>query len=180
MSYHGTLNRLADDVQTRVLAVFEAWQTGVLTAEQFVQLAAAYVAQGNSRAVALGDLAAAAALSVELGAPQPTTGVNAPDDADRLREGLTTLVAAAVAGDITARLTRFARAEPSAAAQDAWVESFSRYEPVEGWKRQLDAGACELCQAWAADARVYSKKTKMLHHAGCQCTPQPVLRKDKK
>lgn len=179
MSYHGTLNRLAEDVQAKVLAVYEAWQEGRLTEDQFVQLAAAYVAQGNSRAVALADLAFATALTVELGAVQPTVGVVASDERDRLREGLLTLVAAAATVDITARLIRFAKAEATAAAQAAWSDAIGHSDYVEGWQRQLDADACELCQSWATGDRVFPKEVQMLHHPGCQCTPKPVLRKDK-
>lgn len=180
MSYHRTLERLTDDVQAKVLTVFEAWQAGRLTEDQFVQVAAVYVAQGNSRAVALADLAFAAALTVELGRPQASTGVTAADEQDRLREGLTTLAVAAASADVTARLVRFAKAEPSAAAQTSWSDALKHSDHVEGWTRQLDANACELCQSWATGDQVFPKDVQMIHHTGCQCTPKPVLRKDKK
>lgn len=180
MSYHGTLNRLTDDVQVKVLTAYESWQAGALTQDQFVELTAALIARANTRAVALADLALATTLSVELGQVRPTVGVQAPDDVERLRDAVTTLVVAAAAVDVTARLGRLATAEPAAAAQIAWIDGMGQWDDVEGWMRQLDADACELCQSWAADDVVFPTTTKMLHHPGCQCTPKPMTRKGKK
>lgn len=179
MSYHDTLNRLAENVQADVLAAFEAWQAGALTRDQFIELTAALIARANARAVALADLALASTLTVELGQVRPTVGVTAPDDQGRLRGAVTTLVVAAAAVDVTARLSRLATAEPAAAAQIAWVDGMGQWDDVEGWIRQLDADACELCQSWATDT-VFPTTTKMLHHPGCQCTPKPITRKGKK
>lgn len=180
MSYHGTLNRLTDDVQAKVLSAYAAWEADRLTRDQFVQLTAAHVAQGNTRAVALADLALATALSVELGTPQPTVGVSAPTDGDRLRRATRTLADLAVTADISARLARFATAEPTAAAANAWSDGIRQSDLVEGWSRRLDADPCELCQSWAAGDHVFPKTVGMLHHPGCQCTPKPVITNERK
>ncbi|MFC5337527.1 hypothetical protein [Leucobacter denitrificans] len=179
MSYHGTLERLTDDVQAKVLATFEAWQAGELTQDQFVQLAAAQVAQGNARAVTLADLALATELSVTLGTVQPTVGVVAPDDQDRLRDGLLTLALAAGTVDVTARLARFAFAEPAAAAQRGWNDAMRESGVVIGWVRRLDPGACELCASWARGGYMFPKDLTMIHHPGCRCTPQPITEEEK-
>ncbi len=178
MSYHGTLERLTDDVQAKVLTAFEAWQGGRLTQDQFVQLAAAYVAQGNARAVALADLALATELSVELGEAQPAIGVTATDDQHRLRDGLLTLVAAAGAVDITKRLARFATAEPAAAAQQAWNDAMNESVVVIGWYRRIEPDACELCQSWGRGQYVFPTTVTMIHHTGCRCTPKPVTEEE--
>ena len=175
MSYHRTLGRLADDVQAKVLTVYEAWQEGAINQDQFVQLVAAHIATGNSRAVALADLSLATALSIELGAAQPTVGLTPPDDVDRLREGALTLALAAGTVDITARLVRFATGETFSTALRAWGWGMQNTPVVVGWYRRLEADACDLCKDWAADGLVYDKDAPMFHHVGCQCTPQPVL-----
>ena len=160
------------------MASFEGWQAGKLTADQFVQVAALVVSRANARAVTLADMALAAALSVELGVAHPAAGVMPVADQERLRDGLRTLVAAHAAGDdVVARVERFAAAEPMAAAQRGWRDAMAEFDAVEGWVRQLDGDACELCQKWAGSDEVFPKTMTMNHHTGCQCTPKPVVRK---
>lgn len=179
MSYHGTLNRLADDAAAKVLGIYNAWLGGDLTDGQFVQLAAAHIGVANARAVTLGDMALAAALTVQLGSVQPVTGVQPADDHGRLVAALGTLVAAHVAGEvIQARVSRLAASEVLSAVQDGFHNAMLEYEMVEGWSRQADAGACELCTSWASGDNFFPKSVKMIHHAGCQCTAKPIVRKD--
>lgn len=177
MSYHGTLNRLTEDVQAKVLAVFEAWQEGRLTEDQFVQLAAAYVAQGNVRAVALADLSLATELSVELGVAQPAIGVAAKDNISEVRSELSGLLLTVAAGLVVERLSTFVSAQQARAAYEARQEALNGHEVVVGWERRTNPGACELCQDWAKGNRTFSLSVEMLHHKGCRCTQKPITKR---
>lgn len=177
MSYHDVLHKLTATVAQQVTAAYSSWLAGRLTRDEFVQLVALYIASGNQRAVAVADLALAAALSVELRAVQPVAGVTRPDDVERLQKGAQTLAERSDAGeDVTARLTRLATAEPVGAAAAAWSEGIRRNKNVTGWVRQLDSDPCELCQSWAQDGRVWPSDVTMLHHPGCECTPKPITK----
>ena len=177
MSYHATLAKLTDRTEQQVLATFTRWKEGKFSEDQFVQLVAAFIASANGRAVALADLALAAELSVQLRALEPALGIaSAANDQARLTKGAATLAVASNAGeDITERLTRFAFAEASSAAANAWSDGIARSEKVTGWVRKLDPDPCQLCVWWAREGQVWPKDHKMPTHKGDQCTPKPVV-----
>ena len=50
----------------------------------------------------------------------------------------------------------------------------SRSQLVEGWTRSV-SGACQLCNWWSRDGRVWPKDHTMPRHKGCRCTQNPVL-----
>jgi hypothetical protein len=177
VAYHDTLEKLTSQVEGQVVAALERWKAGALTEDQFVQIVAALIAISNGRAIALADLGLAAALSVSLGVAQPATGVGLKPSAQRLEKGTRTLTAAANAGnDITDRLTRFAHAEASNAAAEAWSDGITENKNVTGWVRQLDGDPCQLCVWWWREGQVWPKDHRMPHHKGCKCTPKPVTR----
>lgn len=73
------------------------------------------------------------------------------------------------------RLTRLARGEITHAAQDTTHEALAAEPAVDGWVRDLDAGACQLCQWWSRDGRVWDTGHQMPTHKGCSCRQLPVV-----
>jgi hypothetical protein len=177
MAYRDILVALSTDSRVKAVATLEAYVGGKITGDQFIQLLAAIVATANNRAVALADLAFATALTVKVGAVVPTMGLAAPVmQQDRLRKGAATLLGFADSGiDATERVGRFAFAEPLKMAQDAWANAVKSSGRVSGWRRNISANACQLCQWWSRDGRVWSDSVAFQTHKGCTCTPDPVI-----
>lgn len=73
------------------------------------------------------------------------------------------------------RLTRLANAEPIEAAQRSIGDMIRRSPAVNGWERVLEPNACELCQWWHRDGRVWPPNHSMPTHKGCTCAQRPVL-----
>lgn len=73
------------------------------------------------------------------------------------------------------RLTRLARGEIMHAAQSTTHEALTAEPAVEGWVRDLDSGACQLCQWWSRDGRVWDTGHQMPTHKGCTCRQLPVV-----
>ena len=176
MSYRDTLIRLADDSERRVLAVYQAFLDGVLSRDETIQAIATLVSAANGQAFALADLAFAAELMTQLGQVVPVGGVTAPDDLDRLTKAASTVLDVADSSPVSAAIVaRLARSEPLESAANAYSDSMIRSGKTRGWVRQKSAGACQLCEWWWREGRVWPAEHPFQHHKGCTCVPKPVI-----
>lgn len=177
MSYQSTVATIRNSTDKQVLEAWRQYGLGRITQPQFVQLAAAIIARANGAAVAVADLALSAELLRVTGATHSPVGMlPLAYDQPRLEKGVTSLLADAKAGgDITDRLTRFARTEPLTAANDAYSRAVSTSAPVTGWVRQMDGDPCQLCRWWWREGRVWPSSYAMPHHKGCDCTQRIVV-----
>ncbi|TSE00663.1 hypothetical protein FOS14_06435 [Skermania sp. ID1734] len=180
MSYRDTLVQLADDTERQALTIYSRFLAGELSRDETVAYLAAVIARGNAQAVTLADLALASELMVQLGEAVPVTGTVLPSgDTDRLtRAASTVLVVAETSPVPDAIVSRLARSEPLETAAKAYSQGMSESKLVRGWVRQKSANACQLCQWWWRDGRVWPASHPMPTHKGCTCTPKPVVRDD--
>lgn len=176
MSYRDALVAVADQTEAGAEALYAAWKGGDLTDDQFEVLLAALIARANGRAAAIADLALAATITVALRRPVAPLGIlPAASDAERLPKATRTLRAAlADTPDPPARVARLGRSEPLTTAARAYSDGMRTSPHVTGWTRGLSGNACELCQWWAADGRVWPDDHEMPTHKGCACTPIPT------
>lgn len=175
---------LAATVQRHVLALYAAYVAGELPEQDVVPLIVAAINQATSAAVALGDVWMVAQIEERTGAAALATGVPPTDDADRLTKAVSTVLAerdsASLSNDpAIARLDRLARSETFEAAQNGTWQAMQQQPLVEGWARQFDGAACELCTWWARlgpdGPRVWPKAHPFQRHKGCNCQPRIVL-----
>lgn len=73
------------------------------------------------------------------------------------------------------RMERLARSETSEAAQRAAQDAMRGDGRFEGWRRELNGDACQLCTWWWRNGRVWPKTYSMPRHPGCDCWPRPVM-----
>lgn len=176
MSYQSGVAKIRSTTEKQVLEAYRQYGLGRVTQPQFVQLASAIIAQANSTATALADMALSAELvSITGTAYAPLGTLPSGYDQARLAKGVTTLLEDVAAGDdITDRLARFASSEPLTAATNTFSEGVTGSNVVEGWTRQMDGDPCQLCRWWWREGQVWSKSTRMQHHKGCACTQRIV------
>ncbi|MFY9922287.1 MAG: hypothetical protein WAL26_28460 [Mycobacterium sp.] len=111
------LGRLAEDTERRVLSAYAVARMGRLPAADTAPVIAVIVNRANAAATALADAWLAVQIEQLTGAPVPTFGITATDDAERLSSAVATILASDA--DTTMQLSRMARAEPLDAAQRA-------------------------------------------------------------
>lgn len=183
MSATAAIDRLAGNSETAVLTLWDRHESGNLTEDQFVTLAAAEIARRDALAVALADMAVAMSVTVQTGRPTSPAGLPVIDHQARLREAIRKVIHQDIAyvqstrdqlESIAARLGRLARAEPARVAQSAMHQAMDRHPSVGGWVRGLSAKPCGLCRSWA-DGVVRSNNIPMNRHPACSCVPQPVI-----
>lgn len=183
MSYQEEAGKVAEAVTTQVVAALAAYEAGRLTYNAATGLIAAYVAAGNSAAAVIGDLAVAAAVTVQTGTPAPPLGITRPaGDADRLTKAAQTILDDLDSdADLEAayrRLDRLADAETRKAAADAHSQAVARSKSVTGWTRGLEPEACQLCRWWWREGQVWSADHPFQTHTGCDCSQLITTREE--
>lgn len=172
------MDTFATSTETELVALWERWETGELTYEEFVALAIVLLVRVRARAAALADVGAAAELTRVLATEVAPVGVEPAQDAQNLVHAA---LLAALAAEAYKRSPREAvavlgRSQALEAVQDATVEAYREHPEVTGWTRVLNSGACELCQDLAGD--VLPVTAEMYHHRGCGCSTRPVTEKE--
>lgn len=168
----------AASTETELVALWERWEAGELSYEEFVALAVILLVRTRARAAALADVGAAADLSVAAGAPVAPVGLEPEQDGPNLAHAalVAALAAEAYKTDPREAVAVLARSQALEAVQDATVAAYREHEQVVGWTRVLNGGACELCQDLAGD--VLPVTAQMYHHKGCGCSTRPVTEKE--
>lgn len=130
----------------------------------------------------MADLSFTAAIIRAMGQRTAPLGLTPPpDDTERLRESVTTVLTQDIKTATTpeqvkesqvARLTRLARDTTAEAAVFGFIESARRREVQGGWTRETDVNPCPVCVG-LADGVVRSWNVTMKRHTGCACVPSP-------
>lgn len=177
MTFGDAVEALTSGAERRLVTLFERFRAGEFSAEEFEARAIALVGISRARAVGLADVGLAAAVEVEFRSPTPVLGLSLPaDDAARLAKGVGTLLAAdGDPEDLIPRIARYGRSEPAEALQTAYVNGM-RLRKIPGYRRGLNAGACQLCVWLRKEGHVYDADKNFHRHTGCTCYPIPAFR----
>lgn len=180
MALRDRLRALSARTQSDVLGLFERWQAGVISRDEFVAAAAAVIARANGRAVQFADRSAAIQLSRLLRTEVPVEPFDLGDQRSRIGDGLTTLLdedpdiaedRRELAESQRRRLSRMSRNEPLQRGQEAFQAAL--VASAVGWVRVTGPNACPLCEQWD-DGEVRRATVRMPRHTGCSCVQRPA------
>lgn len=168
-----TLGKLASATEDALVALEDARADGVLPQAKFEAACLLVLLKAKLTGVQLADLALSAELTRLRKRVVNPLGLSLPDDAqDTAQAALRdTLDSPQYAVNAAAAVAVLGRSETLAAAQEATSDGLIVHG-VEGWTRDLNEGACELCRDLAGD--VLPASARMYHHKGCGCTQRPV------
>lgn len=166
------LAAVTDRIGERAAAIWRAVERGELAAETAAELVAIWTELGATQAQALA-LAEYGGAMAELGlSPSaPTTPASTPA-LGHLETAARTSISDP--GQAAVRLARLAMSETAAAFQRATGELLAADTRITGYRRGLNAGACELCLWLYKDGYVYPTDQPMHRHTGCQCVQEPT------
>ncbi|WP_158726385.1 hypothetical protein [Tomitella fengzijianii] len=172
--YEDLVMRVGGQTADQVLALYAKLEAGEITDDEFVALAADLVAGANLRGASVSELVLRA--YVEQATGRPVAGkaaLRSQFDAHRLRTAVRTILASEL--DTEMQLRRLVTVEVSQASADAYGESLRRYPGISGWTRDMESGACQLCNWWWREGRVWAREHPMPRHKGCTCHQVPVI-----
>lgn len=179
MGYLDRLVRLVTKVQLKGIAIWQAYADDKsIDAATASAVLATQIQQSNYAASNLASLAFSAKQSVALQTFTPVPPLVRPvvNELPRLHKAAeTVLQVASESDDPPAIVARLVRSESLQAAADAFSIEMEQSWYVEGYRRQVHAGACERCIRWARGGKTFKPDTHFPTHPGCTCTPEPVF-----
>ncbi|MFV0430325.1 MAG: hypothetical protein ACK5KO_12980 [Arachnia sp.] len=173
MTFQDTLDKLSTATSGAVMRLWELVEAGAMTQTEFTDAAAVLVEISRRRGAAAGWAALRAYLEAADAAPVAAVALDVTDDVSRLKTAVGTILVSQQ--DTAMQLARLAANEPLQAATSALSDAMRRSKRVRGWTRKLEPGACQLCQWWAREDRIWQPHHKMARHPGCTCHQKPVL-----
>lgn len=172
------LERLGSKTAAQVESLWRQVVAGRYDRDKYVTTAAEVVRTANQRGQTLSRTLLTRELAELLGEKPATLNagehwVRAFLEPERLIDALTTILD----GDddeIPMRLSRFGNSEPIRSSQAETSALIRSHPQVIGWVRQLEPNACQLCEWWWREGRVWDKDHGMPEHTGCLCHQEPV------
>lgn len=172
------LARLGNQGRAALLDTYNLYLEGHITRDVFNDVSANVLQHINERGATYGRLSYESLASTLTGRDFNPTAAAAATPAPstteaRLARGLDTILD----GDpdqIEMRLDRLGHTAPIEQVQLGYDSGLQADPLVEGWTRGLNDSACQLCQWWWRDGRVWEKEHPLQTHKGCLCQKVPV------
>lgn len=182
MSYEDTLRRLGGTTAAQTAALLAAYRDGTIRTKRTLEAAIMdAITVAGQQGAALGELTLVAYVNSTEGGPMQAAPSPAIVKQGGNRHGLRKVVRQVLEdvadphGDTEMRLDRLSFSEPVYRSQQAYGTALAADERVGGWTRGLDSKACELCQWWSRDGRVWPAVHPMPTHKGCCCQQVPYI-----
>lgn len=181
MRFQDQLRDLARATGLDARALVEAAEAEGIPWQDIAYLIASRVQAGNLQAMRLAEAALMILeLQADISAGVVTGAASVAEadrwtDHDRLQVAATTILTDRNPDTVLSRVERLGRSEVVGTGQGAYHDGMQTTEGIEGWRRDLEGGACQLCTWWWRDGRVWPKDHPMQKHTGCECTQEAVI-----
>ena len=173
MSFEKALGSLTGKVQHRAEALVDAFESGQISQGTFITALADVVGQARAQGATYAVAVLRDYVETALEAPVAVSPAMPPADLKRLEGAVVTILGSDQ--DTRMQVVRLATGETLDAAHKAYGDTMEKLPMVNGWTRGLDSQACELCQWWGRDGRVFRPEHQMPRHTGCVCHPVPTV-----
>jgi hypothetical protein len=173
MSYEHVMNDLTGKTADVITRLWEAAEQGLFTGDEFTTIAAELIALARVQGAIAAQATLRAYIEAAAGHPVASPGLTIHADMARMTKAVGTILDGD--GNTLMQLIRLAMNEPLDAAAQAYHDAMTETAVVSGWRRGLNSAACQLCQWWWREGRVWQKTHKMPRHPGCTCHQLPVI-----
>lgn len=169
------LDRLTSRQVAKIDQAVDALEANRISEQEFTSIVTTVLLVGNAKGYALGAALARSLIEAKVGRVQVTpTESGAHLDVDRLAGALATVLA--TDGDLRMRLKRLATNEPQQAAADGQQDVIFESVWVDGYERDVESSACDLCLWWAAESHKFKSTARFPRHPECRCSMIPVVK----
>lgn len=177
LKFEDMLEQLGDQGRKALLDTYALYEQGLIDRDTFTEVASHLLEYISDAGANYGRAGYAELISYMKEQPvQPPTALGSASvqQQSAIQQSLVTILD----GDpeqILGRLERLGYVLPIEATQQGWSDELTRDEQVEGWYRGIDRDACQLCQWWSWEGRVWPKVQPFQSHKGCKCQQIPTL-----
>ncbi|MCG7426032.1 hypothetical protein MHY20_00100 [Helcobacillus sp. ACRRO] len=173
MTFTDLLERMQDGPRKAAEGIAAAYLDGEFTSIDEAARALARVASTSIESAQILGQAACRDILLTIGETPSATAAPLPlVDHARLITASTTCLSTEHTAVMAAG--RMVTAELVRAAQDAFHRQMQDSEKVTGWKRGMESSACQLCEWWSREGRVWPKDYPIQTHKGCTCRQIPT------
>lgn len=177
MNITEALATIRDSAGASAEQLFRQLRTAGVTDEAAARAIATRVAASNLKAGAYGEALAGKSLhTLGTRAPRlPASSIAHAADRTRLTDAAATILGRIDPTDRSTleraamEVARLGSSEAVATTQQTYREGMTRSGAVNGWTRALEADACDLCEWWERDGKVWPLDHDMPTHPGCCC-----------
>lgn len=173
MSFESALNSLTGKVRIRAEKLLDAFESGQISQGTFITAMADVTVQARAQGATYAVSVLRDYVETSLQVPVAVSPAMPPADIDRLETAVATILGSDQ--DTRMQIVRLATGETLEAAHKAYGDTMEKLPMVKGWTRGLDSAACELCQWWGREGRVFRPEHQMPRHTGCVCHPVPTV-----
>ena len=171
------LERLGSQGREAVLNTYSLYDAGLIGYDTFIDVASELLQHINERSAVFGhaSYAQVRAILLETAVELPAT---ATPTASTTKGALAQSIQTILEGEperIVGRLERLGYVLPIESTQDSYSAALVDDQWVEGWQRGLNDDACQLCQWWSWDGRIWPKVQPFQKHKGCKCQQIPKV-----
>lgn len=177
LRFEDMLERLGSQGRDAVLNTYRLYEAGLIDSDTFVEVASELLQHINERSAVFGQASYAQvrAILLDTAAELPATvTAMASTSSGGLAKSLTTILEGEPE-HIVKRLERLGYVLPIESTQQGYSAALKDDSMVEGWQRGLNDDACQLCQWWSWDGRIWPKVQPFQTHKGCKCQQVPKL-----
>lgn len=174
------LEQLGAQGRQAIVETYEIYRAGLIDVDTFIDVSSQLVEHICDVGANYGRLSYAELMSFitetaprvsgDLGAVSAVDGTKVADSIRTIMDG--------EPEQIVTRLERLGYVLPIEETQRAYGEELASDELVEGWQRGLNETACQLCQWWSWEGRIWPKVQPFQTHKGCKCQQIPKLARD--
>lgn len=179
LRFEDMLERLGDQGRKALLDTYSIYQQGLIDADTFKSVASELLEHIADVGANYGRLSYQELISFMTDTlPEVSSQVGSASavESSKVSQSLQTILE----GDpdqIVTRLERLGYVLPIEETQRGYGDELQRDPRVEGWRRGMDNGACQLCQWWWREGRIWPKRHPFQTHKGCKCQQIPELLK---
>lgn len=175
------LERLGQQGQAALIDTYRIWQEGYIGRDTFEDVAGQLLEYVNEQS-ALYSRLSYGALSQEMTGREPNLTIMATPAANSGRVAIVAKSLETILKSdpetVETKLARLGHNMPMETAQETWQVQLQSDTAVEGWSRGMNDDACQLCQWWYRDGRVWPKEHNFQTHSGCKCQQVPEWSKN--
>lgn len=173
MSFETAINSLSGRVKIRAEKLLDAFESGQISQGTFITAMADVTVQARAQGATYAVSVLRDYVETALEAPVAVSPAMPPADIDRLEQAVVTILGSDE--DTRMQVVRLVTGETLDAAHKAYGDTMAELPMVKGWTRGVDSAACDLCQWWGRDGRVFRPDHMMPRHKGCVCHPVPTI-----
>lgn len=180
LRFEDMLERLGSQGRAALLDTYRLFTQGLIDQQTFIDVASQlleHIANVGANYGRLSYIELMTFMVEEYPGASSQLGAASAVDQGKVAQSLQTILE----GDpeqIISRLERLGYVLPMEETQRGYGDELRADPLVEGWQRGLNDDACQLCQWWSWEGRIWPKVQPFQSHKGCKCQQIPKLARE--